>query len=257
MIKRSKIYIYIYLIDCCLFIYSCFCFIGPDDTAPVITNISPEKLSKNSGETVKLEAKISAHPKPEVQWLKDNTKVQESERIKCQQERELYSLTISDASCKDDGKYVCSATNNSGSASSGFELEVNEPPKILKELDSVVVKKGENAKFTVEISGKPVPELKWFLNGEAIEENAHARFEKEEETCVMIIDTCSVEDAGKVKCVAINTAGEVSSQGSLDVEIVETLPVIMEEPELERNVKEGDEAVFDLKVKTSNAEITW
>ena len=64
-----------------------------------------------------MDCNITALPRPEVTWLRDNETVEYSERLQLLEDGSLY---ISNVILSDDGVYQCIATNVNGSIKSDY-----------------------------------------------------------------------------------------------------------------------------------------
>lgn len=68
------------------------------------------------------------------------------------------------------------------------------------------------------VAGVPVPEVKWFRDGEELKPDEHVRIESlPDGTNYLVIDSVSVEDQGNYRCEATNNAGSMSSKAPLTV----------------------------------------
>lgn len=66
--------------------------------------------------------------------------------------------------------------------------------------------------------GVPVPNVKWFKDGEELQPSEHVRIESlPDGTNHLIIDSVNVEDQGNYRCEATNSAGSMSSKAPLTV----------------------------------------
>lgn len=65
------------------------------------------------------------------------------------------------------------------------------------------------------IVGQPEPEVIWYHNGRPVKESADVRLQFHGDRCSLLIHEALVEDGGEYKVVAINSAGEISSQCNL------------------------------------------
>lgn len=67
------------------------------------------------------------------------------------------------------------------------------------------------------IVGQPEPEVIWYHNGRPVKESADVRLQFHGDRCSLLIHEALMEDGGEYKVVAINSAGEISSQCCLTV----------------------------------------
>ena len=204
-----------------------------------------------------LEAELTAEPKPEIEWTKDSTLIESNERIEIKTTKNCHQLKIKDAVVNDAGQYAIKAHNKLGAVESHCHVVVTEIPKFLKGLESREIKEGEEAEFSIRVSGSPKPDVQWSLNGKQVESKDAYKVSTEGDVSLLAIGSCHLEDAGEIRCIASNSAGEVSSSVNLVVTKVETAPKIQGEVELEKNGVEGDDVTFDLEFSGDNVSCRW
>lgn len=67
------------------------------------------------GSTARLTAKLTGHPKPSIEWYKDDREVLEGGRIRCEEAPGgQVTLVVRDARLTDQGRYKCLASNRLG-----------------------------------------------------------------------------------------------------------------------------------------------
>ena len=75
--------------------------------------------------SVTFEVQVSGKPEPEVEWLRNGSRVRRSRKYKVQEKLNgVYSLTIADVTSPDDGEYRCVVKNTEGTAMSEAKLVV-------------------------------------------------------------------------------------------------------------------------------------
>ena len=79
----------------------------------------PQNISVLTRESITMNCNITALPRPEVVWLRDNDTVEYSERLQLLEDGSLY---ISDVILSDDGVYQCIATTVNGSDESDYGM---------------------------------------------------------------------------------------------------------------------------------------
>ncbi|XP_038047566.1 titin-like, partial [Patiria miniata] len=130
-------------------------------------------------------------------------------------------------------------------------------PVITDQFKSKSTKEGKPVKFTCTVTGKPKPEVKWFLNKELLEASTHFIQTFEEDVATLTIEHPKPKDTGEYKCVVISTAGEDVCTAKLTVTEVRRGPSFVEKPEVE-DTPEGTEAIFRCKVDGfPQPTITW
>jgi len=75
------------------------------------------------------------------------------------------------------------------------------------------VTEGKLTRFDVRVTGKPYPEVSWYINGQQIKDEAtHKILVNESGDHGLMITNVSQADAGQVVCVARSKSGETSFQ---------------------------------------------
>lgn len=136
---------------------------------------------------------------------------------------------------KDSGEYTVTATNDAGVSLSTCTVIVKgripnetsdsefasdlEPikPSVQMPLQNASVNYGQSIRLDCIILGQPEPEVIWYHNGRPVKESKDVRLQFHGDRCSLHIHEALVEDCGEYKVVAINSAGEISSQCQLTV----------------------------------------
>lgn len=80
------------------------------------------------------------------------------------------------------------------------------------------VTEGKMTRFDVRVTGKPYPDVAWYINGHQIKDDAtHKILVNESGDHGLMITNVSQADAGQVVCVARSKSGETSFQVSTPV----------------------------------------
>jgi len=93
--------------------------------------------------------------------------------------------------------------------------ESAEPAFLSKLEPEVVVLEKAELKLTAEISGKPQPDLKWYINGREIYPGRRMTIETTETTSILIISEVREEDEGEITVTASNKQGSCSQSCKL------------------------------------------
>lgn len=76
---------------------------------------------------------------------------------------------------------------------------------------------GKMTRFDVRVTGKPYPDVTWYINGRPILDDAtHKILVNESGNHSLMITAVDRQDAGVMTCVARNKAGETSCQVKLN-----------------------------------------
>ncbi|XP_066257893.1 uncharacterized protein [Euwallacea similis] len=206
--------------------------------APVfITPLS--NVMARAGQKIKLECEVAGLPPPTLTWSHNGKPVKETREIKLQYEGNKATLVVLEAFPKDAGTYTVSAKNISGETSSTSTVSVKgrlpnetsdselasdmEPvkPSIQLPLANTTVKEGNQIRLDCVIVGQPEPEVIWYHDGRPVKESQDFQLLFQGDRCSLVIQDALPEDAGEYKVVALNSAGEASSQCVLSVEAKE------------------------------------
>ena len=91
---------------------------------PMFTDEPTFPKMLEQGGNVVLEASVSGKPVPTVEWVKDETAVEDSPHFSVEDEDGKHSLTISDAGPEDSGIYKCVASNSAGTSIRTFNVNI-------------------------------------------------------------------------------------------------------------------------------------
>lgn len=186
------------------------------------------------GNPAQLSCKVKGSPEPKIEWFKNDQPLRPDKRISTHFDGETCTLKITKANLDDDAEYKCTAKNDLGQVSCLAEVLVNEArvkPEVKENMKPVEVKKGEEARLDVRISGTPEPVVDWYKDKDKIEDEGRFMIVDDEENDLfsLIIEDCQPEDSGTYKCVAVNEEGEVTNVAKLTVQDKPKKPVTEEE----------------------------
>lgn len=93
------------------------------------------------------------------------------------------------------------------------------PAKFVRTMKNADVIEGSAARFDVQVTGNPEPEVKWLKDGKPLKENRKFRFDEDDDgKFSLFVTEVEVDDEGLYKCVAFNNNGEASCEAELLVE---------------------------------------
>ncbi|XP_042275991.1 neurotrophic tyrosine kinase, receptor, type 2a [Thunnus maccoyii] len=137
----------------------------PNCEVPMAT-LSPSKVKVMEGENMELSCTTSGVPSPELIWnmaLVTNYVIETSGQISV--------LRLSNLSSLDhNSKITCTAENIVGEKESSLLLNILFPPKITKLSDAIP---DHHWCIPFSVAGNPMPQLKWYLNDEAVTEGIY------------------------------------------------------------------------------------
>lgn len=189
------------------------------------------------GQPLKLAAKISGHPKPEVKWLKDGRPIRAGNRIILSSLPDgTVSLEIESTKPEDAGKYSLSVSNDLGESTSDSAVEIEPPPSsplFISPLLPVKATEGFPARMEAKVKGFPLPDLVWMKDGKKFK--GQAKKPDPDGSIHLNIACASPSDAGEYTIIAKNSEGEAKTTGKLDVrpkkgDGPETAPAVLTGP---------------------------
>ncbi|EFO25223.1 hypothetical protein LOAG_03263 [Loa loa] len=173
------------------------------------------------GDETKFQGIVIGWPTPEVTWTKDGVPISKATNP------ELIfsnigghvSLTFPTSQREHSGKYMCTAKNSSGVATSSAQLVIRPrtvAPDFVRRLISEEIAEGDELKWTVQVTGDPVPSITWMRNGLVIPHCDEVRLTDEGNGIhSMVIVKVEMADSGQFTCLAENIAGEARSTADL------------------------------------------
>ncbi|KAA8592798.1 hypothetical protein FQN60_018253 [Etheostoma spectabile] len=150
-----------------------------------------------------LECLADSDPPPDIEWYKDDAKLQLGSRI--QRLAGGQYLEIQEVRPEDSGQYSCVVTNIAGSTSLFFTVEILLPP-VIKESSSVVTAHvGQNAVLPCEVEGDSSTTVLWRKDGFPITQD-HNKYTVSSEGSLRV-NGVKLSDAGRYYCTVSNQAG--------------------------------------------------
>ncbi|KAK3540674.1 hypothetical protein QTP70_034595, partial [Hemibagrus guttatus] len=153
----------------------------------------------------------SEHP-PEIQWYRDNIKVQLGGRIQSVAGGQY--LEIGDVRTEDGGLYSCVVSNMAGSSSLQFHVQILLPPVIKEGSSLVTAHVNQMVVLSCEVEGDSAPFVLWRKNGVPV--LSDKRFVLLPDGS-MRIESVQLTDAGHYYCSVSNKAG--SDQRSMELRV--------------------------------------
>lgn len=199
----------------------------------------PPKVTAYQGQLLKLTAKVSGHPLPEVKWFKDppGKELVNDERttIRLLQDGTAELEIMSVDPDKDTGAYRMVVINPLGQVTSKTAVHVSKKPKkaTLDEAlqSSVIAYHGEPLKLKLKVSGNPLPDVKWFKDDQelASDDRMTVKLSPDGTAEFEITSADSTKDSGQYKVTAVNATGQVASETTVDVQRNKPKKVTIEE----------------------------
>ncbi|VDM98280.1 unnamed protein product, partial [Thelazia callipaeda] len=143
------------------------------ENQPIIEN-APTSISVEPGNDLELIVKVSGHPEPAVIWTKNLSPITSGAKYQMFNDKESFTLKISNCTDEDAGRYEIQAVNNSGTATAVITVIVTEVvnqdavlPKFTKLPISVQSTIGQKASLSCSFKGLK-PTVTWFHGNEKL-----------------------------------------------------------------------------------------
>ncbi|KAK3921146.1 Titin, partial [Frankliniella fusca] len=222
----------------------------PRPEAPLfIERFQEQKVKENS--TIKLVAKVTGNPTPQITWFRNNEPLLPSNRIKEKFDGSVVTLEITGADSElDAGDYKCLASNPSGKASHGARVTVDVDRVIFtKKLQKSVIV-DERSSLNLECETSHTVSTKWYHNGKELSGMDHREIVQENKSHRLQIMHTSLSDCGTYICKVKDQSTECTvSVNEIKAEFVRKVEDI--------EVKEREIAVLEVEVSSNTADVTW
>ncbi|XP_055017752.1 hemicentin-1 [Boleophthalmus pectinirostris] len=160
-----------------------------------------------------LECLVDSDPPPNIEWYKDDAKMQLGGRIQGLAGGQY--LEIQEVRLEDSGHYSCVVTNMAGSTSLFFTVEILLPP-VIKESSSVVTAHvNQDALLQCEVQGDSTPTVMWRKDGFPLSQD-NAKFSQSPQGSLRI-HKVQLSDSGRYFCTVSNQAG--SDHRGIDLKV--------------------------------------
>lgn len=225
---------------------------------------------------VKLQVRVSGRPLPEVNWFKNDEPLQVSDSLTLHSDGDRHTLSIQGPTPKDKGVYKCVASNDAGTATRSFDVNIEGNPDWVMPsfqdhlASAFQISDDGDVTMEVKVAGNPFPEIEWTRDGEPIKESDRIHvLRKIDDIYSLVIRGAGPKDEGEYTCTATNPAGKTMRTFTLNVDdttskhvapVEEAVapPRIMELPERRASFHISYEGDVKLQVKFSGEpEIEW
>ncbi|XP_069971392.1 obscurin-like isoform X4 [Penaeus vannamei] len=181
------------------------------------------------GYPARMEVKLGGYPMPEVQWLKDGQPLNiDGTHYKQIVEPDGTVILQIDAATEGDmGEITCVAKNPEGDSQSsatlsvlGFKREDGQPdgPAAFTEgLKDMCFDEGMVMRLPVAMKGGPVPNMKWYKDGQEIKLDDRCFFTYDGDRTYLEIRPCKGSDSGMYKCVIQNSHGSAETECEVSI----------------------------------------
>uniref|UniRef100_A0A034VYZ1 Muscle M-line assembly protein unc-89 n=2 Tax=Bactrocera dorsalis TaxID=27457 RepID=A0A034VYZ1_BACDO len=182
-----------------------------------------EDVKVSVGEQLKLHARVIGFPAPEIKWIKNGITLHPSTSINfINNPNGLVGLSIDNVQPEDAGVYKCLIVNKEGEIEGSSTVTVcamEKKPEFIRELHDTNCIEGFPVKMQVKVLGNPLPDIKWFHNGQEIspKEGRYTFAEIKDNNYCLQIKEADLKDSGLYEVVASNALGTALSKARLQV----------------------------------------
>lgn len=210
-----------------------------------------EELNVTQNATIKLKAKVTGNPVPEILWLHNNKPLKPSDRVKLSYDGENIELVIQKADSEvDSGNYKCIASNMVGKASHGAKVSVDvDKVKFTRELKKSFTVE-ETQSLTLECETSHTVSTKWFFNDKELSGMDHRLIHDEGRIHKLVIKNATLNDIGKYKCTVKNQSTQTT------VEVLERKPEFVKTIQ-DYEATETHVAIFEVELTSNIADVIW
>ncbi|XP_039553079.1 obscurin-like protein 1 isoform X1 [Passer montanus] len=204
-------------------------------------------------EDLVLEVHLS-HTHGEVKWYKDGEKLQDTGRVRLEEDGARRSLVILGATGKDAGEYLCDTGDDS--VVFFITVEVPEPPVTIVGSTGTMVHRclvaGEDLVLACELS-RPDAIVRWLRNGQEVHPGERVQVEARGVLRQLTINGAQPSDAGCYVCDA------ASDRMVTNVEVLARPVCIVnkEEAQSPLEVQEGDSVTLVARLSPETAAVQW
>ncbi|XP_078795467.1 obscurin-like protein 1 isoform X25 [Oryzias latipes] len=225
----------------------------------VLNRLKDETITKSTkvkmfavteGKHAKFRCFVTGKPKPEIIWRKDGRLILSGRRYLLYEDREGYfTLKVLYCKQKDNGVYVCAASNTAGQTLSAVHLSVKEPPVRFKQpLIDLEVWERDLAVLECEVPEDSVP-ITWYLEDRRLQPGAKYGMEEWGTKRRLTIRDIGIDDDGIYLC--------EMPDGGRSIAEVAVKGTIMRKLPRKVDVLEGENAAFCVEVEKEEMDIHW
>ncbi|CAF4347877.1 unnamed protein product, partial [Adineta steineri] len=227
-------------------------FSKPLSAIALITPLSGKSTFENDNI-----CEVDAYPNAKVTWLRDGKALttKEGVEMQAQADKGIYTLRIPQAdTTKHMGTITCRAENAIGNIEHPVQLNITTGPTLKAQLKDTEVLRGQDAIFSVDVQGFPIPEIIW-TRGDKVLEVETEKISLSEDRKQLTIHNIQIEDEDEYNVKIHNEFGEVTSKAKLSCLIPPSIsPSTMDDITLQR----GDESEHQFEIEgRPQVDITW
>ncbi|TFJ98131.1 Obscurin-like protein 1 [Platysternon megacephalum] len=204
----------------------------------------------SEGKHAKFRCYVTGKPKPEIVWKKDGKVVAPDRRHLVYEDREGYFiLKVLYCKARDQGLYICTASNTAGQTLSAVQLHVREHRvRFQLQLEDVEVQEWEDAVLECKVPLETIPTA-WYLEDKQLQPSHKYMIEEQGLVRRLTIRDARADDDGIYLC-EMKDKGRSIAEVSVRGAIVKRLPRKLD-------VMEGENAAFCVETRDAVEGIRW
>ncbi len=253
-VKNAKLLLQVSFFFCLIFFLK---FIFKNLETPTFTRPPQDSTVPDKSEAV-FECEIDAYPNAKVSWIRDGKPLNTKDGVETQTQADkgLYTLRIPQAdTTKHMGTIICRAENAIGTIDHPVQLNITTAPTLKSQLKDLEILRGQDATFSIDIQGYPIPEIIWTRGNEKLIELNDKYTWLDDQHRQLIIHNIQIDDEDEYHVRIHNQFGEITSKGKLSCLIPPSIsPATMNDTILQR----GDEIEYQFEIEgRPQVDIIW
>ncbi|XP_068096243.1 hemicentin-1 isoform X2 [Hyperolius riggenbachi] len=175
-----------------------------------------EHLTTIKGNPTTLRCNADGLPEPQILWLKDGKAIDH-----VHSRGMVFQILNTDMDAI--GRYTCTASNEAGSVSKHFILNVLEPPHVNGSENTVQLSVIVNKKLDLHChaTGFPPPLINWLKDGQLLSQTDNMHFIKGGQ--ILRITSAQEENIGLYTCLVSNSAGDTKKEFAINVHMLPSI----------------------------------
>uniref|UniRef100_A0A3B4GAE5 Ig-like domain-containing protein n=1 Tax=Pundamilia nyererei TaxID=303518 RepID=A0A3B4GAE5_9CICH len=163
-----------------------------------------------SGDSARLECKVTGSPVISFKWFKDEMEISGSTKYTMSLIDLMATLEIANCTVEDTGDYVCVASSEAGSDRCTCTVIVKEPPLFLRSLEHKDVVKGSELMLECQVSGSAPFTVSFHKNSKLIRNDKRHRITVKDDLLALQVLAVETGDVGLYQCSVENEVGRAS-----------------------------------------------
>ncbi|KAG1683110.1 Down syndrome cell adhesion molecule-like protein Dscam2 [Nymphon striatum] len=190
--------------------------------SPLTVYITPQTTVADADSSANFTCSVSGGPAKVISWLKNGYPLNLNE-LNIEISEDQKTLSIEKVSKESEAMYQCMAENSQDSGQGSAQLVLGaSKPVVATGFSKIVLKNGMNLRLQCEVYGKPIPDIRWFLDGQRIVQNHRISIKLKQAQNGNLLgelstDSITAENSGDYSCLTTNEAGSASHSARIDV----------------------------------------